>query len=552
MSKLSGIGVGRGIAVGPVLRMPEPLAEPLDSQRTANVEEEILRAQQALEHTCEWLRERAALAGDEARAVLEAQALMAADPAVTKVVISRIRDGKTAERAVFEAFGEFQRQLQGLGGYLGERATDLVDVSQRAIARLLGVAMPEVPTSDAPFVLVARDLAPADTALLDFTKVMALITSEGGPTSHTAILARAKSIPAIVGVAGAQELEDGTLVVVDAGASSVTVDASSADVDEARVRRNAWLEQRNAPISHGQLIDGHKIPLLANLGDPDEAADAVAFGAEGVGLFRTEFLFLDAHRAPTIEDQETAFVHLLEQFPDQKVVVRVLDAGADKPLSFLNAGREENPALGLRGLRTLRAHERILRDQIQALVNAQNRTAAELWVMAPMVADADESQYFVELAKSMGLRNVGVMAEIPSLALVAEQVFASTDFVSIGTNDLTQYTLAADRTLGSVASYQDPWHPAVLRLIEMIGNAGYAAGKPVGVCGEAAADPELAVVLVGLGATTLSMAPSAFADVRVALGTVTLEEARDRASRALKARSALEARALASGSIVLD
>jgi phosphotransferase system enzyme I (PtsI) len=467
-------------------------------------------------------------------------------------VISRIRDGKTAERAVFEAFGEFQRQLQGLGGYLGERATDLVDVSQRAIARLLGVAMPEVPTSDAPFVLVARDLAPADTALLDFTKVMALITSEGGPTSHTAIIARAKSIPAIVGVAGAQELEDGTLVVVDAGASSVTVDASSADVDEARVRRNAWLEQRNAPISHGQLIDGHKIPLLANLGDPDEAADAVVFGAEGVGLFRTEFLFLDAHRAPTIEDQETAFVHLLEQFPDQKVVVRVLDAGADKPLSFLNAGREENPALGLRGLRTLRAHERILRDQIQALVNAQNRTAAELWVMAPMVADADESQYFVELAKSMGLRNVGVMAEIPSLALVAEQVFASADFVSIGTNDLTQYTLAADRTLGSVASYQDPWHPAVLRLIEMIGNAGYAAGKPVGVCGEAAADPELAVVLVGLGATTLSMAPSAFADVRVALGTVTLEEARNRASRALKARSALEARALASGSIALD
>lgn len=552
MSKLSGIGVGRGIAVGPVLRMPEPLAEPLDSQRTANVEEEILRAQQALEHTCEWLRERAALAGDEARAVLEAQALMAADPSVTKIVVSRIRDGKTAERAIFEAFGEFQRQLQGLGGYAGERATDLVDVSQRAIARLLGVAMPEVPTPDAPFVLVARDLAPADTSLLDFTKVVALITSEGGPTSHTAIIARAKSIPAIVGVAGAQELEDGTLVVVDAGASSVTVDASSADVDEARARRNAWLDQRNAPISHGQLIDGRKIPLLANLGDPDQAADAVAFGAEGVGLFRTEFLFLDAHRAPTIEEQETAFVHLLEQFPDQKVVVRVLDAGADKPLSFLNAGREENPALGLRGLRTLRAHERILRDQIQALVNAQKRTAAELWVMAPMVADADESQYFVELAKSMGLRNVGVMAEIPSLALVAEQVFASADFVSIGTNDLTQYTLAADRTLGSVASYQDPWHPAVLRLIEMIGNAGHAAGKPVGVCGEAAADPELAVVLVGLGATTLSMAPSAFADVRVALGSVTLEEARDRASRALKARSALEARALASGLVALD
>jgi phosphotransferase system enzyme I (PtsI) len=226
--------------------------------------------------------------------------------------------------------------------------------------------------------------------------------------------------------------------------------------------------------------------------------------------------------------------------------VRALDAGADKPLSFLNDAHEENPALGLRGLRALRASEQILKDQLQALVNAQAATEADLWVMAPMVADADESQWFVEYGRALGLKTVGVMAEVPSLAVVADQVAAVTDFVSIGTNDLTQYTLAADRMLGSVASYQDPWHPAVLRLVKMLGDAGAAAGKPVGVCGEAAADPKLAVVLVGLGCTTLSMTPAALADVRAELATVTLDEARAKAAAALAATTAAGARAAGS------
>jgi phosphotransferase system enzyme I (PtsI) len=272
----------------------------------------------------------------------------------------------------------------------------------------------------------------------------------------------------------------------------------------------------------------------------------VALGAEGVGLFRTEFLFLSANTAPSVATQQAEYSALLWAFPGKKVVIRVLDAGADKPLSFLTSAHEENPALGLRGLRALRAHEEILREQLQALVNAQEVSNAELWVMAPMVADAEETDYFVGLAKSMGLRVAGVMAEVPSLALVADQVFEIADFVSIGTNDLTQYTMAADRMLGSVASYQDPWHPAVLRLIERLGAAAQAAGKPLGVCGEAAADPELAIVLVGLGATSLSMAPAALADVRAALLTVTLAEARHRATRALTGRSAADSRRLGS------
>ena len=249
--------------------------------------------------------------------------------------------------------------------------------------------------------------------------------------------------------------------------------------------------------------------------------------------------------APTVEDQQAQYTELLSHFPGKKVVVRALDAGADKPLAFLNDAHEENPALGLRGLRALRASEQILRDQLQALVNAQSATEADLWVMAPMVADADETKWFVDYGKALGLKTVGVMAEIPSLAVVADQVAAVSDFVSIGTNDLTQYTLAADRMLGSVASYQDPWHPAVLRLVKLLGDAGAAAAKPVGVCGEAAADPQLAVVLVGLGVTTLSMTPAALADVRAELATVTLAQARARAAAALDATTAAEARTAA-------
>ena len=544
--ELSGIGVGRGIAAGPVMRMPEPLAEPADVPRQADAEVEIAAAKNALAATGEWLRAHGVKAGGEAKDVLDAQALMAGDPALAKDIAKRIDKGATAERAVFDAFSSFQKMLEGMGGYMGERAADLADVAQRVIAALRGVPAPGVPESDEPFILIARDLAPADTALLDFTKVHALVTRDGGPTSHTAILARSKNIPAIVGVTGALDLQNHQVIVVDANSSTVTVDATEAEVADALRKRAEWLESSNAPITDGALKDGHKVPLLANLGSPKEAAGAVELGAEGVGLFRTEFLFLDSATAPTVEDQEKQYTELLQHFPGKKVVVRALDAGADKPLSFLNDAHEENPALGLRGLRALRVKENILRDQLTALVNAQNATEADLWVMAPMVSDAEETDYFVALCRELGLRVPGVMAEVPSLALVADQVMETADFVSIGTNDLTQYTLAADRMLGTVASYQDPWHPAVLRLIKQLGDAGAVAGKPVGVCGEAAADPNLAIVLVGLGVTTLSMTPAALADVRASLLTVTLDEAKARAAKALNGRTASEARKLGS------
>ena len=545
MAELRGVGIGLGVAQGPVARMAEPLPAPSDAPSTLSVDEEKARVTDAVAAVARELEERGTQAGGAAREVLEAQAMMAEDPTLADEVNARLAQGKTGEFAVFDAFASFRDQLTALGGYLGERAADLDDVAQRVIARLRGVAAPGVPDPGHPFVLVAKDLAPADTALLDLDKVLALVTTEGGPTSHTAILAREKSIVAVVGAVDATGLRDGETVIVDAAAGVVTTQPTADELDRAHRRAADRAAAASAPITDGALADGTPIPLLANLGNADGAAEAVALGAEGVGLFRTEFLFLSANQAPTVEQQREAYTRLLAAFPGKKVVVRVLDAGADKPLAFLNDAHEENPALGLRGLRALRASEDILREQLTALAEADAFTDADLWVMAPMVATVEETEYFVDIARDYGIKTAGVMVEVPSSALLADRILEHADFASIGTNDLTQYTLAADRLLGSVAGFQDPWHPAVLRLVREVGEAGRVHGKPVGICGEAAADPLLAVVLVGLGATSLSMAPTALADVRATLLEHTLDQARDIASAALAASDAASARAAA-------
>ncbi|THG29728.1 phosphoenolpyruvate--protein phosphotransferase [Naasia lichenicola] len=542
MSVLTGVGIGRGVAVGPILRMPEPLPEPDTIASTIGPDSERERVTNALAATAEDIRSRGERAGGKAQEVLDAQAMMADDPTLRSDIDVRIDNGATAERAVFEAFNGFKEMLLAIGGYMAERATDLDDVSQRIIARLSGVPAPGVPTSDVPFVLVARDLAPADTALLDLDRVLALITSDGGPTSHTAILAREKSITAVVGVVGALSLDDGTNVIVDASTGIITVGPSVDQTEKAKATILERAQRAAVPIGPGALADGTHIPLLANLGSVDGVDAALAAGAEGVGLFRTEFLFLDAKSAPTVAQQYTHYSKLLRGFSGKKVVVRALDAGADKPLSFLNDAHEENPALGLRGLRALRASEHILRDQLTALSRAAQESDADLWVMAPMVSTVEETKYFVDIAHELGLATAGVMVEVPSSALLADRILAIAGFASIGTNDLTQYTLAADRMLGTVSSFQDPWHPAVLRLVGEVGSAGAALGKPVGICGEAAADPLLAVVLVGLGATSLSMSPAAIGDVRSELARFTRDQAVAFAQAALAADSPQSAR----------
>ncbi|MEZ7755965.1 phosphoenolpyruvate--protein phosphotransferase [Microbacterium paraoxydans] len=545
MSALRGVGIGLGVAQGPVVRMTEALPAPENTPSTAGADTERARVREAVAVVAQELTQRGEAAGGAAQEVLEAQAMIAEDPTLQDEVDSRIDAGATAEWAVHDAFAGFRATLEAVGGYLGERAADLDDIAQRVLARLRGVEAPGVPDPGHPFVLVARDLAPADTALLNLDQVLALVTTDGGPTSHTAILAREKGIVAVVGVGDGHALTTGETVIVDAAAGVITREPTDDERARAAERAAARRAADDAPLTPGALADGTPVALLANLGKPADAADAVARGAEGVGLFRTEFLFLSASQAPTVAQQRDAYRELLEAFPGKKVVVRMLDAGADKPLAFLNDAHEENPALGLRGLRALRASEDILREQLTALAEADAATDADLWVMAPMVATVEETVYFTGLAREYGLKTAGVMVEVPSSALLADRVLAHADFASIGTNDLTQYTMAADRLLGSVASFQDPWHPAVLRLVREVGAAGARLGKPVGICGEAAADPLLAVVLVGLGATSLSMAPSALADVRQALAARTRDDTLRLAEAALDADDAPSARTAA-------
>ena len=538
---IKGVGIGRGVAVGPVIRMAAALPEPSDAPRADSVsaESEIERVTKSLELVNADLNRRAeeAANGDEgakqAAPILQAIAMFASDPALAQSVNTLIEQGKTAERAVLEGFGAVEEMFKAIGGYQGERAADLHDVGQRVIADLMGVPAPGVPVSDTPFVLVAEDLSPADTAGLDLDKTLAIVTSQGGPTSHTAILARARGIVAVVSAAGADDLKNGETVIVNAAESTITTEPSDEQVAAAEAAKAKAAKAKELRGKPGATKDGYHIPLLANVGKPSDGKTALEYGAEGVGLFRSEFLFIGNAEPPSVEEQTKAYAELLAQFPGKKVVIRMLDAGADKPLPFLTPEDEPNPALGLRGLRTLRTHMNVLEGQLKALAAADAQTDADLWVMAPMVADAHEAAYFVKLGKSFGLKKVGVMAEVPSIALMADQVAKVADFVSIGTNDLTQYTLAADRTLGSVANYQTAWHPAVLRAIKLIADAGNANGMPVGVCGEAAADPDLAVVLTGIGVNSLSMTPVALDDVRAELAGVTLEEAQEKAAKAL-------------------
>lgn len=542
--ELSGAGVSPGVGFGPVRgiagAVPEPAA---DTAPAGDAESETAAALGALAAVADDLQERggiAAAAGNaDAQDVLNAQALMARDPGLADGVKAKTAEGRAAARAVYESFGVYREILAGAGEYLAARVTDLDDIRDRTVARLLGLPMPGVPESDEPFVLVARDLAPADTAVLDPAKVVAFVTEEGGPTSHTAILARTMGVPAVVALPGATALADGTPVLVDGAAGTVLVKPSDEAVSAARDAAAARAAAVAGSSGPGRTKDGHPVPLLANIGGPKDVPAAIENGAEGVGLYRTEFLFLDRAAPPSDAEQERAYREVLEAFPEGRVVVRALDAGADKPLAFLPPpGEEPNPALGERGLRMLRRHPDVLSAQLSALSRAASGQTAKLQVMAPMVTDAEESALFAAACRGAGIEHPGVMIEVPAAALRARDLASEVEFFSLGTNDLTQYTCAADRQVGGLAHLQDAWQPAVLDLVASAASAGI----PCGVCGEAAGDPALACVLVGLGVTSLSMSAPSLPLVRAALANHTLVQCRNAALAAREARSTEEAK----------
>ena len=543
-TSLTGIGVSPGLIAGPVARMAPGITEPeiatLDSSR--DPEKECDRIAEAAQKVKKSLELSAAEAKGDGRTLLETTAQMAADPTLTTSAQAKVRERKLVpERAVWEAAGTLAGMLESLGGYMAERTRDVGDVRDRIVAVLTDSPMPGIPRMPEPFVLVAEDLAPADTALLDPEKVVAFITSEGGPTSHTAILARALGIPAIVGTGTevTDQLHDGDIVLVDGTKGAVTLNPT-----EEALRRARELASRVRVFNgDGATRDGHEVQLLANVGDAAGARSAAEAGAMGVGLFRTEFCFLDQPEEPTVEAQVEAYQGVLEAFPGKKVVVRTLDAGADKPLPFLTDATEANPALGVRAYRTARRDPEVLEHQLEALAKAEAGTEAKVWVMAPMISTADEAKAFTDKARSYGLTIAGMMIEVPSAAIMADKLFEHADFASIGTNDLTQYVMAADRLLSSLADLSTGWQPAVLRLIKSACDGAAPHDRPVGVCGEAAADPALAVVLVGLGVKSLSMTARALADVDAVLKSVDFADCQRLAGLATSARNADDARA---------
>ncbi|RII43242.1 phosphoenolpyruvate--protein phosphotransferase [Galactobacter valiniphilus] len=551
-----GLGVSPGRVVGPAVHMPPPLAAPAEAAAVPPEARpaEARRLEAAASAVVRDLHDRARAAHGDAAAILSATAALAADPGPLEAALALLRDeGLDAERAIWSAYSDVAEQFGAAGGALAERASDVRDLRGRVVAALRGVPAPGVPERDAPFVLVARDLAPADTAGLDPARVLAIVASEGGPTSHTAILARSLGIPAVVGFPGAAALAEGEPVLVDGGSGEVV--AGPSEEQSAGALTAPVPKERRAFTGSAATADGHAVSLLANIGTAADAAKAAAAGATGSGLFRTEFAFLDRAQAPSEDEQTELYAGVLRAFEGSKVVLRTLDSGSDKPLPFLDPEPEENPALGVRGLRTAFRHEGLLRTQLAAMARAQTLVpGTQAWVMAPMVATVEEAAWFAGLARAAGLATVGVMIETPAAALSAEHVLEHVDFVSLGTNDLAQYTMAADRLSAPLAALNDPWQPAVLRLIEAtVNGAGLASARPgaarrtVGVCGEAASDPLLARVLIGLGVDSLSMSPGALAAVAEALAASTLEQCRAAATAALTATGAREARDAASG-----
>ncbi|WP_306860761.1 phosphoenolpyruvate--protein phosphotransferase [Arthrobacter bambusae] len=548
MQNFQGVGVSPGRVIGTIRQMPKPVSEPPSGEQLAastTAEEAVAGLKAAAQSVHDELKARADKASGDGKAVLEATALMAKDTMLLKSATKLINNnGSSAERAIWEAGASVSEMLHNLGGYMAERATDVLDVRARIVAELRGVPAPGIPASDSPFILVAEDLAPADTATLDPAIVTALVTSGGGPQSHTAIIARSLGLPAVVAARGVDEIPDGTEVFVDGAAGSLSLEPT----EEQRAAALAWVENA-ATLSvfdgNGTTADGHLVPLLANVGGAKDAAAAAALGAQGVGLFRTEFCFLERDTEPTVIEQAAAYRGVFDAFPGKKVVLRTLDAGADKPLPFLTDATEPNPALGVRGYRTDFTTPGVLERQLEAIAIAADETEAEVWVMAPMISTAAEAARFASMCDAAGIKTPGVMVEVPSAALTSASVLRHVGFASLGTNDLTQYAMAADRQLGPLAELNTPWQPAVLRLVQLTvaGSAEEGNGKPVGVCGEAAADPALAVVLVGLGVSTLSMTARSLAAVGTVLKTVTLEEAQELARLALSAPDALDAKA---------
>ncbi|GAA2243522.1 phosphoenolpyruvate-utilizing N-terminal domain-containing protein [Rarobacter faecitabidus] len=537
-----GVGVGRAGAVGPVVQVR---SAPRVASDTPVLIDGIPAGRWAVRSVvadafatvAAGLRQRAARSDSQARPIFESAAELADDRALQSEVLARVADGEPPVAAIDAVIAGFASYLTAAGDYPAAREADLQAVRDRVVAQILGYPQPGVPELIEPSVVVARELSLAEISSLNQDCVLAIVTELGGPTSHAAIFAGQLEVPCIVQAGGVTSLPDGVMVAVDATTGAITLDPTQSERDDLERRRAAMLTLLSDTAA-GATRDGHAVALEANISAVADAERLVGNSVEGVGLYRTESMFLDRMVAPTLTEQCDAYMRVLAAMDGKPVTIRTVDGGADKPLKFLGISPETldgmHHGLGIRGYRLTSLYPEILEVQLRALAEAQELTGRPVRVMAPMVTTAREAREFAKLARNAGIAQVGVMVEVPSAALRAGQILDEVDFISIGTNDLAQYTMAADRTLGELDDLLSPWQPAVLDLIAMATRAGRERAKPVAVCGELASDPVLALVLVGLGAGSLSMAPGAIAPVRHAIRRHTAKQTRAIAHAAME------------------
>ena len=565
MRTVHGIPASTGVARGPwvvLAAASAPAGGRIDAADSPAELERLTVARNEAAAELEALADELARSGSDEAAIFEAQAMMAQDSTLYDAAAAAIRDGHDGIAAIRIAATGVADQLRALGDeLLAARAADVLDVAERIAARLAGVDRSVV--LDRPSIVVADDIPPSIAASLPRDRLLGMALESGSATSHAAILARAFGIPAVVGAAGllpAAQVTDGAsdrVAVVDGDSGEVVFEPDASAAARLDARRAAADDAARQALEEASLPtvtrDGIEVTLLANIGTPAEAERAVALGARGVGLFRTEFLFVERSAPPTEEEQVEANRAVVAAFSPGPVTIRLLDVGGDKPIPWLSIPQEANPFLGVRALRLAGERPELFITQLRAAMRA-GANGGRVKVMAPMVADNSDVGVLLDLAERAraalvadGLPHgdvaLGVMLEIPSAILVASSFFDRIAFASLGTNDLLQYTLAADRGNAALERYRDPLHPALLRLIDSAAKDAEANGVELSVCGEMGGDPAAALALVGLGVTVLSMASSSLAPVRRAIRGADAATLRDVARGAVDAASAAEVRA---------
>ena len=562
MKTISGIPASYGIAIGPayVYTRAEIVIEPCNID---DPDEEWERFKKAQETTLQQLDEAYLKAqkelGDEAAEIFSAQKLMLHDPELIKSIKSRIETERiNVETALYESSESFAQQLEAIDDeYLSARALDIRDVSSRCLRNLLGLKDSPAAGLLTPSIITARDLTPSDTVLLNKDFVLGFCTEEGGSTSHTAILARGLGIPAVVGVGEAvKDIKTGDSLVIDGDAGEIIIDADNKSLKKFKDRKKKFLKiQAEAEtFSHQPAIttDGHQVEVVANIGSVDDVQPALLSGAEGVGLLRSEFLYLERPNLPTEEEQYQSYKTIADAFGERPVILRSLDVGGDKDIPYIDMPEESNPFLGVRAIRLCLIRPDLFKPQLRAALRAG--FGNNLKLMFPMVATVDDVEKVKEVLEEckQELRDegydvaekmeVGIMIEIPSAAILADQLAEVVDFFSIGTNDLSQYTLAADRTNAQVAPLASGFQPAVFRLIKIVIDAAHAKGKWVGLCGEMAGELLAIPILLGLGLDEFSMNPPAIPFAKRLISSISMEHARQVAEAALNLKGDQEIR----------